>query len=168
MLQCDLFPSERDDLSHICVSPRRIYAPHFPAVCSLWGQNQASAGSSLFLSHVEVIKISSITNCLCRRNAAFPSLIGNTQSSCEHHLALTSSASGGACAHVGDVAISFVRGNCPGRHLNPEVFQLFWAWLQAQYASQRLISWDSLTYCNGLLPPKCVCAGVCMPVKISD
>lgn len=67
-----------------------------------------------------------------------------------------------------DVVISFVRGNCPGRHLNQEVFQLFWVWLQAQYASQRLISWDWLTYCNALLPPKCVCAGVCVYLSKSQ
>lgn len=91
---------QRETTSPTSASHRLDDAPHFPAVCSLWGQNQASAGSSLFLSHVAVIKISSIANCLCRRIAAFASLIGNTQSSCEHHLVMTSSASRRACPHV--------------------------------------------------------------------
>lgn len=44
--------------------------------------------------------------------------------------------------HLPDILMSFEQGNCPGRHLNMEEFQLLLVWLQAKYGSQRIISRD--------------------------
>lgn len=68
-------------------------------------------------------------------STAFTSLIGGARSRFEHFLVMTSSTAGKS-AHMRayscrDIVISFEQGNCPGRHLNIEVFQLFWVCLQA-------------------------------------
>lgn len=141
--------------------PHLLFAVYFPAVFVQGWADRASVESNLFLSYAAVLKISSKANRLCKRIAAFASLIGDAPSRFEHLLAVTSSRAGRraqACMllQFRDIVISFERGNCPGKHLNMEVFQLFWVWLQAESASHRLISQDWLTHYSGLSQSKCV------------
>lgn len=85
---------QRWPFPHLHLTPLS-FVVHFPAVFSLWWEDQLSAGSRLFLSLVAVIKISSKANCLCRRITAFAPLIGNANPVASTVLAMTSSVAGG-------------------------------------------------------------------------